>query len=90
MNVFDPFLNLQEANSANNPLHGSKRTKHKENNVITETYKIVHDMLVGRKLKNQHKIDKQLLSRSFSEPMEFDMTFIKDYIQTISLAYGKS
>ena len=61
-NMFDPFIDIQIQNSIENPILTSKRTLNRQNNVISQTYKIIHKMFhgkVGRKTENKKlfKID---------------------------------
>lgn len=84
-NIFDPFLHLKGNDSANNPMHTSKRTLENKNNLVSDTYKVIHNMLTGRKLTSNGKLDPKALRKFYMEKMELDMSFIQDYIHTITL-----
>jgi len=91
LNIFDPFMKVDGEESTQNPLQISKRTLNGENNLISETFKIIHNMILGRKLKisQKTKINSQKFEKNMKELKDVDMRFLRDYIKTISADYGK-
>ncbi|CAI2377603.1 unnamed protein product [Moneuplotes crassus] len=81
--IFDPFLNIKKSGSTNNPIHTSRRTEELRNNLVSETYKIVHNMLSGKKLR-ANRTDSPQLCEKVSEKMQLDIPFLKEFIRTIT------
>lgn len=67
-------------------MYSSKRTKRRENNLVTDSYKIVHNMFAKHKVyKNKHTDQDQT---PLGVTKEVDMRFIRHLIKSISLEQG--
>jgi hypothetical protein len=85
LNVFDPFLDFELVKGMVNPLLSSKRTNLNENNMVSETLKIVHNMFGKQKM---HKISRKysgVLKRSVSQMIKLDLKFISNLISNVNL-----
>lgn len=68
-----------------NQLFTSNRTITKENNLLSETYKIIHNMFGKQKIVKSNSSTFKEIARSQSQTKEVDMRFIKNLIQSISV-----
>ena len=88
--VFDPFLDMRVSKGADNPFVTSKRTTSKQNNLLSDTFKVIHNMFGKQKVMHSSDGFKgNSMKRSLSQTKEIDLSFVKNLITSITIEHRK-
>jgi len=88
MSIFDPFLDFQMSRGTTNALYSSNRTSKHQNNLLSQTFKIVHGMFGGRKKSIPQASTTDLLNKTLSQNLNLDMKFVSNLVSTVNLEPG--